>query len=472
MKETNEKEIINNFKEWLKETGITKFSQDKQSVFRRLTRENGWEFLTKETVDLLYSRGHQGENFDEALSLEVETKDKSGKRSFRMQDVLPMKQFWETNGYTMFATNNRKLLTGEMHKIDEETKFWCKTNAPVKPEISTQLVDDLLFSVCGGLTENIEYLERWIVTKIYNPKGSSLMPSIIIYGGGGTGKGILQKLIATLLHGHTSVAEMEIANLGKFTDEFLNSSVIFFNESDNLHKQENELKKVIGSEYLTVNVKNQPAFKIANNISFIFTTNSPTGAVTLGQNKGVNRRYGAIKTASVELVGSKDIVKAVQDREVVQNWLSKLIDKHGTLKKIEPHHKTDYDLLIGNQEEGTVQFECKRILMEMGTDVGVTKTTLKNYLRYYDEEILGNRKMKDSKYYTHIIADCLQNVGGVEMYTKGDTGKRIAGKVYKSVIYDKNTSGTLTSVLNEHTIKTVGNEIEIENETVSDFNFN
>jgi len=458
----DEKEIIKDLQNWLKENGITRFSQDPKGFYKRFTKGNGWEQLTKETVSLLYARDNEGADFDEALSMEVESVNKSGSKRIEICEVLSMKQFWENNGYTNFASSNKQMLNGEMHKIDEETKLWCKTSIPVNDAISTGLVDDLLFSVCGGLTENIEYFERWLITKICNPKGSSLMPSIIIYGNGGTGKGVLQKLIATLLHGHTSVSEMEIANLGKFTDEFLNSSVIFFNESDNLHKQENELKKVIGSEYLRVNVKMQPAFKIANNISFIFTTNSPTGAVTLGENKGVNRRYGAIKTASVELKNAKSIVTAVQDREVVQNWFSKLIAKYGPLSKIEPHHRTDYDSLTTNQEEGTVQSECKRILMEMGEGVGVTKKTLKKYLRYYDEEILENRRSKNAKYYAHIVADCLQNVAGVDMYTTGDTGKRISGTVYKSVICYKNSNGILNSVLDDGSIKLVRAETEID----------
>ena len=211
---------------------------------------------------------------------------------------------------------------------------------------------------------------------------------------------------------------MDITDLSNFTGKLLDASVVIFNENSSNHGNEADLKRIIGSEYVTVNIKNIPQFTIPNNISYLFTTNDPKGSVRLSANDGVNRRFGVIRTAKTALKNTELIANDVKSRAIVQNFISKLVLKHGEVMSIDALHGEDFHQLKNNQLSDDVKGSAVRIAKAMPLGSAVKHDVFRKYLMYIDVEELDNT-LKDASYYNNMINDIVVSIDGFDQVNKG-----------------------------------------------------
>ena len=177
--------------------------------------------------------------------------------------------------------------------------------------------------------------------------------------------------------------------------------------------------------------------------------------VTFADNDGVNRRWGVIKTADYQLKEATNIVIAVKNRDIVQTYISELIAKHGAVMNVKPLHGADYKELKNNQGYGSVSHEAIRICEAFKDGEGATLTVIRNYLMWFDEHELKNRKLNKSGYYTHKVKELFVLGKDIHLVNSGNA-VRLGDKPVRNIV--ANSKAKITKLLTIQDLINIGTE--------------
>ncbi len=99
------------------------------------------------------------------------------------------------------------------------------------------------------------------------------LPTLVMYGGRGTGKSTFSQLVSDI---YPSLATDWSGHEGNFTPEAEKKlAVVEENEAGDNKGQYKTLKKYTGQPYLRVNNKYQPEYLVPNNLNIILLSNEP-----------------------------------------------------------------------------------------------------------------------------------------------------------------------------------------------------
>ena len=155
---------------------------------------------------------------------------------------------------------------------------------------------DLLFmSLGGGKQENIEHLERVIMSKWQHPE-NYLLPCVVFADGGGTGKSILVTKFLTTLFGQKNVADnlsMEMA-FGKFNRSLAGKVIAFINEAPEDREDDKGILRVVHSPIINIEAKGRDPIEAANTSLYFLATNPKGGYAIRLARSDVDRRFSII----------------------------------------------------------------------------------------------------------------------------------------------------------------------------------
>jgi hypothetical protein len=116
--------------------------------------------------------------------------------------------------------------------------------------------------------EHAEFIKNWLA--IYCWTNYVQLPNLILTGDRGTGKNTFAELIMNIF---PLLSDLWGAETDNFT-EYFEKKLLLVDENDNDKKEQyNLLKKVSGAEYLSVNIKYGPKFKVLKNVNIIILSN-------------------------------------------------------------------------------------------------------------------------------------------------------------------------------------------------------
>lgn len=233
--------------------------------------------------------------------------------------------------------------------------------------------DALMYSLGGGLEENIQAIEMWLLAR-YNQIHFSIedctFPALVFNNrGGGSGKGLLTERIWIAMFGAKGV--LPNMSMGELTsshnDAILQKVCVHVNESAMEKTDTDALKRILGSPTLMVNPKFVKAFLIPNIMAFIISGNDFYKVVKLSNNK-IDRRFSIVRSdlifdevirlyaekisgteftpAMVSELITKLVHEVFTNRHEVGRWLYCLNERYKQegepLKYVAAHHGKDY----------------------------------------------------------------------------------------------------------------------------------
>ncbi|MGA1809998.1 primase-helicase family protein [Sphingobium sp. WW5] len=228
------------------------------------------------------------------------------------------------------------------------------------------IFDTLLASIGGGKADNIEHIERLMVAKYLHPENVQL-PALIFQDEGGTGKSVFVATVCATLFGQSAVADNLSMDTvcGKFNAQLEGKALWFINEAARGRYSLDDLKRIVGSDRMTVEHKGLNSFEIDMTALIFISGNDVDGSVMLSGG-GVDRRWSIViggEPISNHLARKMDCDTAtaldwlfgegkaiLSDRDQVGRWINAMIEKHGDVRRLEALHGGDYAKLRRDQK--------------------------------------------------------------------------------------------------------------------------
>ena len=266
--------------------------------------------------------------------------------------------------------------------IMEQKNFWAPIFKDAKYErmeyVYENLIDDeydpafddLMYSLAGGKTENIEYLEKWVAFKRLYPEKCKITPGINITGvPGGNGKGMFTQMLASIFT-DKGVSLVKAKNFtGGFNAIMEGKVVAVLDDEDKSKFPHSELKQTAGNQSWIIEPKGVDAYSVDATANVIVLDN--TGLVKLvgGGKSGEDRRWGVIITnlTLLEVLQQKYDITEDQARQLANQyanqifndriecgkWIAHIIRKHKVMDidVLAPLHGADYATRLAEQKD-------------------------------------------------------------------------------------------------------------------------
>lgn len=229
--------------------------------------------------------------------------------------------------------------------------------------------DDLIYSLGGGKTENIEHIERWVAFKYLYPEKSKITPGLNITGKpGGNGKGMFN-VILTSIFTPMGVTVIKGKNLtGGFNAIMEGKVITVLDDERKGNFPQDELKQNSGNGSIVIEPKGVDAYSVDATANTIVLDN--TGLVKLvgGGSAGEDRRWSIVSTelTLLEVLAEKYSLDAEQSKHLAEQmgklfenrlecgkWVAAMIQKHSIdlLPVLLPLHGEDYNTRLQDQRD-------------------------------------------------------------------------------------------------------------------------
>lgn len=229
--------------------------------------------------------------------------------------------------------------------------------------------DDLIYSLGGGKTENIEHIEKWVAFKYLYPEKSKTTPGLNITGKpGGNGKGMFN-VILTSIFTPMGVTVIKGKNLTGGFNAIMEGKVITVLDDERKDGfPQDELKQNSGNGSIVIEPKGVDAYSVDATANTIVLDN--TGLVRLvgGGSAGEDRRWSIISTelTLLEVLAEKydlgeeqskalaeQMGKLFENRLECGKWIAAMICKHDIYKNdvLVALHGEDYKTRLTEQRD-------------------------------------------------------------------------------------------------------------------------
>lgn len=291
--------------------------------------------------------------------------------------------------------------------------------------------DALMASLGGGKQENIEHIERVLISKWFNPSNYTL-PTIVMNDPGGTGKSLFSEKLLPVIFGTALVAPNVSMDevTGQFNGHLQGKAVWFINENRADKNDHDAVKRVLGSPTLRSERKGKDA-KMADNTALVWVAGNFSGGAIKLSGSEVDRRFSIFSstnplwTYTGEVLGlGEEAAKAwmwdtgqhiISDKDEVARWIAHLLAKHGELKQVAPLHGQDYQEMLEAQMSVNNQVYRLFFTSEAFTKpVGYFKqgTMFSFYVDYCKRH--GIRVMSNMRFYSEAAAWLAQHTTAYE----------------------------------------------------------
>jgi hypothetical protein len=232
---------------------------------------------------------------------------------------------------------------------------------------------DLLFhSLGGGKKENIEHLERVLLSKWQHPE-NHLLPCLVLADGGGTGKSLLLSGVAPVTFGKKNVADnlsIEMA-FGKFNRSIAGKAIAFVNEAPEDREDDKGILRTIHSPTINIEAKGRDPIQAANTALYVISSNPKSGYAVRLAHSDVDRRFSIIfggkplrwhvaefyglSHDNEDEAGHNKVVDELQhvlsDPKEVGRWLYCKELQYGDVASVRALHGTDYKKQSADTED-------------------------------------------------------------------------------------------------------------------------
>jgi len=233
----------------------------------------------------------------------------------------------------------------------------------LKMPLKSEWIKTLLYSVCGGNQENIEWLEKAILYKHMNVADYNI-PAVILYGSWWTWKWTLIKLLWTIFWKENINADLGQKHiLWNFNSNLKNKLIVEFAEisNNNLNKDtqiNNILKSFILAKDLQINEKFISTYTVPNTVWFFISSNEHL-PIKLDDTSVWNRRY-TVMYSNIKLTNTDNVYAEIEDSTIVECYLWYLYEKYADevskWKKVEALENEDKKQLEDNSKSISNQF--------------------------------------------------------------------------------------------------------------------
>ena len=250
---------------------------------------------------------------------------------------------------------------------------WVK---PAKKGVEDVWMKILINSLANGDPETKDYIEHIICYKYLHPEEIKL-PVLWFYGEGGAGKNLFVESVLATLFSQSNVATVGGRIFDGFNGQLLGKVVVFLDEVKINKTEFNLLKSWTWNKTLNVNIKYCAEDSYENTILWIAGGNGFDSAPPLGGDTS-DRRWAPIRVDKniMEYVGEEfeleynkqtkagDAVdyffnvgeKRYEDKQVISQWLSYIIEKHGTKEKPQSMYNEDFEEIVKAHESSWKTF--------------------------------------------------------------------------------------------------------------------
>lgn len=238
----------------------------------------------------------------------------------------------------------------------DKSSFISPSNTPeLHPDI-----ERLIGNLCNHNNENIEYLHRAILYK-YTHLNDVLLPAIVFFGPGGSGKWTFIKLLWEIF-GKDNMQE----GLGQkdiesdYTSYNGEKLIVEFREINTGSKFKDlqmldRLKSIIGESRISINPKYGKKMEVDNIAWFILSSNH-TVPIQLDSIQNGNRRFSIIRTGSgIQIEEGKRINATIKEKGIIANYLAWLYQKYSDVPNMESMPPLD------NQEKRNLEMLCETV---------------------------------------------------------------------------------------------------------------
>ncbi len=226
-----------------------------------------------------------------------------------------------------------------MYNLLDDSSFLHPSDTPEVDENILFLISNL----CNNNDENIEWLLKAIIYK-YNNINDVYIPAVIFQWVGWTGKWLFIKLLSTIFWEKNTLIWLKQDNLdSRFSAYAWQKLIVEFKEIwvDNIQKWKRNtwnLKSIIMEEKIQIERKSQDPIQIDNIAWFIMSSNE-SKPLQLDSSTLGNRRFSVIKTGWIipkfsDWICGQKIAKAIENKEIVSNFLAFLQKNYWDVKSI------------------------------------------------------------------------------------------------------------------------------------------
>ncbi len=253
--------------------------------------------------------------------------------------------------------------------LQVQRDFW----APVDLGVDySPFFDDLIYSLGGGRTENIEHIEKWVAFKYLYPEKSKITPGLNITGKpGGNGKGMFVQILSSIFT-PMGVTVIKGKNLtGGFNAIMEGKVITVLDDERKVNFPQDELKQNSGNGSIVIEPKGVDAYSVDATANTIVLDN--TGLVKLvgGGSAGEDRRWSIVSTelTLLEVLAEKYQLDAEQSKHLAEQmgklfenrlecgkWVAAVIKKHSVdlLPVLLPLHGEDYTIRLNEQKDNYI----------------------------------------------------------------------------------------------------------------------
>lgn len=238
----------------------------------------------------------------------------------------------------------------------DKTTFTTPSKTPkLHPDI-----ERLMTNLCNNNKENIDYLHRAILYK-YTHLNDVLLPAVVFFGPGGSGKGTFIKLLWEIF-GKDNMQE----GLGQkdiesdYTSYNGEKLIVEFREINTGSKFKDlqmldRLKSIIWESRISINPKYGKKMEVDNIAWFILSSNH-TVPIQLDSIQNWNRRFSIIRTGSgIKIEEWKQINATIKDKKIMQDYLAWLYETYPDVPGLESMPPLD------NQEKRNLEMLCETV---------------------------------------------------------------------------------------------------------------
>jgi hypothetical protein len=310
---------------------------------------------------------------------------------------------------SMKSTNRTDIPRNVFNRLAVERKYWITESdefAIAQPIISDG-ISVLIKSIAGGKQENFDHICQVLLWKLKKVGDSTRLPALVIYGAEGSGKGIFSsKLLATTTTGTRSSVDMKVQNLDGFNSAMEGANFVVFNESDQDKSCAAKVKKVIGSDTITIEKKGVDAYEVDNTALYIFNTNDAMSSISLSRNFNENRRFSIIHAdhsliywvkkklncddgEAIDWINN-EIIPDCEDRQIVANAIKWMQETYwnNMMRCPKALHGEDYSKLFDKQESSKTSFvqELVEAMLRAGHNVARKSDLIEVIQQHFEKD--------------------------------------------------------------------------------------
>lgn len=279
-----------------------------------------------------------------------------------------------------------------------------------------------------SLSDNDAAAEQHIKQVIgwkYTHLGDYRIPALCFFGSGGSGKTVFSSTLLPTIFGTGNCTDGMFTDFIDFNGNIAGKLVVSISEKPASRTDENKLKSLVGSPFITINEKFAPRYQAENMAMFVLSTNDLNGPVKIDRD-GAERRWSLMKTS-------------YNVYQITQKYLTEVTGNPVSLKEA-----TDYwDLEVKDKNVFTDKEQVAIFLNECIEEANKLQTTPKAYheeafhqlvLQHEDAFASTLRDIITAHKFDVMSGRALYEIYKIVMRRDNENGRIVSFKQFKSKI--------------------------------------